>query len=174
MNTLSASAGYATRCLQNALVTHTPALYSTVPCYTAVCRRIHVKWIERAKLMRSTGPKQAPEHFNGRMLSHEAALGPFTTAACWHDLLGFSAKLEEAGWTLEGPSATLLVKRLHNLYVSLTQFGSPHEQLALNGYALKAGQLTYDCRYSTMHGMPVTGGRGFRGLKPFWYNGVPP
>ena len=34
------------------------------------------------------------------------------------------------------------------------------------GYALKAGQLTYDCRYSTMHGMPVTGGRGFRGLKP--------
>ena len=26
------------------------------------------------------------------------------------------------------------------------------------GYALKAGQLTYDCRYSTMHGMPVTGG----------------
>jgi len=41
------------------------------------------------------------------------------------------------------------------------------------GYALKAGQLTYDCRYSTMHGMPVTGGRGFRGLKPLWYNGVP-
>jgi len=34
------------------------------------------------------------------------------------------------------------------------------------GYPLKAGQLTYDCRYSTMHGMPVTGGRGFRGLKP--------
>jgi hypothetical protein len=25
-----------------------------------------------------------------------------------------------------------------------------------------------------MHGMPVTGGRGFRGLKPLWYNGVPP
>jgi len=42
------------------------------------------------------------------------------------------------------------------------------------GYVLKAGQLTYDCRYSTMHGMPVTGGRGFRGLKPLWYNGVPP
>jgi hypothetical protein len=42
------------------------------------------------------------------------------------------------------------------------------------GYALKAGQLTYDCRYSTTHGMPVTGGRGFRGLKPLWYNGVPP
>src|SRR5262249_32642107 len=36
------------------------------------------------------------------------------------------------------------------------------------GYALKAGQLTYDCRYSTMHGMPVTGGRGFRVLKPLW------
>jgi hypothetical protein len=34
--------------------------------------------------------------------------------------------------------------------------------------------LTYDCRYSTMHGMPVTGGCGFRGLKPLWYNGVPP
>jgi TolB-like protein len=42
------------------------------------------------------------------------------------------------------------------------------------GYALKAGQLTYDCRYSIMHGMPVTGGRGFRGLKPLWYNSVPP
>jgi len=26
------------------------------------------------------------------------------------------------------------------------------------GYALKAGQLTYDCHYSTIHGMPVTGG----------------
>jgi hypothetical protein len=46
--------------------------------------------------------------------------------------------------------------------------------MSANGYALKAGQLTYDCRYSTMHGMPVTGGRGFRGLKPLWYNGVPP
>ena len=45
---------------------------------------------------------------------------------------------------------------------------------APTGYALKAGQLTYDCRYSTMHGMPVTGGRGFRGLKPLWHNGVPP
>jgi hypothetical protein len=44
----------------------------------------------------------------------------------------------------------------------------------ITGYALKAGQLTYDCRYSTMHGMPVTGGRGFRGLKLLWYNGVPP
>jgi len=45
---------------------------------------------------------------------------------------------------------------------------------AIVGYTLKAGQLTYDCRYSTMHGMPVTGGHGFRGLKPLWYNGVPP
>ena len=34
-----------------------------------------------------------------------------------------------------------------------------------SGYLLKAGQLEYDCRYSTMHGMPVTGGRGFRSLK---------
>jgi transposase len=42
------------------------------------------------------------------------------------------------------------------------------------GYPLKAGQLTYHCRYSTIHGMPVTGGRGFRGLKPLWYNSVPP
>ena len=41
-------------------------------------------------------------------------------------------------------------------------------------YPLKAGQLEYDRRYSKMHGMPVTGGRGFRGLKPLWYNGVPP
>jgi hypothetical protein len=45
---------------------------------------------------------------------------------------------------------------------------------AFFGHPLKAGQLTYDCRYSIMHGMPVTGGRGFRGLKPLWYNGVPP
>src|SRR6516165_10595624 len=44
----------------------------------------------------------------------------------------------------------------------------------LDGYLLKAGQLEYDCRYSKMHGMPVTGGRGFRSLKPLWYNGVPP
>jgi hypothetical protein len=54
--------------------------------------------------------------------------------------------------------------------------GAGHE-LGLHtdtGYPLKAGQLTYDCRYSTMHGMPVTGGRGFRGLKPLWYNSVPP
>ena len=42
------------------------------------------------------------------------------------------------------------------------------------GYPLKAGQLEYDCRYSKMHGMPVTGGRGFRGVKPLWYNSVPP
>ena len=41
------------------------------------------------------------------------------------------------------------------------------------GYPFKAGQLGYDCRYSKMHGMPVTGSRGFRGLKPLWYNGVP-
>ena len=48
------------------------------------------------------------------------------------------------------------------------------EMLAGDGYPLKAGQLIYDCRYSTMPGMPITGGRGFRGLKPLWYNGVPP
>ena len=46
--------------------------------------------------------------------------------------------------------------------------------ISFSGYPLKAGQLTYDCRYSTMHSMPVTGGRGFRGLKPLWYNSVPP
>ena len=42
------------------------------------------------------------------------------------------------------------------------------------GYLLKVGQWEDDCRYSTMHGMPVTGGRGFRGLKPLWYHSVPP
>jgi hypothetical protein len=42
------------------------------------------------------------------------------------------------------------------------------------GYLLKAGQWEYDCRYSKMHGMPVTGGRGFRSVKPLWYKGVPP
>ena len=55
--------------------------------------------------------------------------------------------------------------------ITLTKNNQRIEHL---GYALKAGQLTYDCRYSTMHGMPVTGGCGFRGLKPLWYNGVPP
>ena len=30
------------------------------------------------------------------------------------------------------------------------------------------------CDAVTMHGMPVTGGRGFRSLKPLWYKGVPP
>src|SRR5712691_8032764 len=44
----------------------------------------------------------------------------------------------------------------------------------LQGYPLQAGQLEYDCRYAKMHGMPVTGGRGLRVLKPLWYNGVPP
>jgi hypothetical protein len=29
------------------------------------------------------------------------------------------------------------------------------------GYPLKVGQLEYDCRYSKMHGMLVTSGRGF-------------
>src|SRR5438128_1219423 len=55
---------------------------------------------------------------------------------------------------------------------------APRRQYAIflsgGGYPLKAGQLEYDCCYSKMHGMPVTGGRGFRGLKPLWYNGVPP
>ena len=49
-----------------------------------------------------------------------------------------------------------------------------YDNKRISGYPLKAGQLTYDCRYSTMRGMPVTGGRGFRGLKPLWYNSVPP
>jgi hypothetical protein len=52
--------------------------------------------------------------------------------------------------------------------------GAPEAGVWAIGYPLKAGQLAYDCRYSTMHGMPVTGGRGFRGLKPLWYNSVPP
>jgi predicted NACHT family NTPase len=43
-----------------------------------------------------------------------------------------------------------------------------------DGYLFKVGQLEYDCRYSKMHGMPVTGGRSFRSLKPLWYKGVPP
>ena len=46
--------------------------------------------------------------------------------------------------------------------------------MTLLGYLLKAGQLEYDCRYSKMHGMPVTGGRGFRSVKLLWYKGVPP
>ena len=63
-----------------------------------------------------------------------------------------------------------------DMWHAWSQYLHCHDQSAFAqaGYALKAGQLTYDCRYSTMHGMPVTGGRGFRGLKPLWYNGVPP
>src|SRR4029453_1304446 len=41
------------------------------------------------------------------------------------------------------------------------------------GYPLKAGQLTYDCRYSTMHGMPVTGGCGFWRPKPLLFTSAP-
>jgi hypothetical protein len=62
-----------------------------------------------------------------------------------------------------GGRAMLSIKKEHSVILT-----------AHRGYPLKAGQLTYDCRYSTMHGMPVTGGRGFRGLKPLWYNSVPP
>jgi hypothetical protein len=62
-----------------------------------------------------------------------------------------------------------------NWYFTLENINNANDAIGLFiGYPLKAGQLTYDCRYSTMHGMPVTGGRGFRGLKPLWYNSVPP
>jgi len=37
------------------------------------------------------------------------------------------------------------------------------------GYPFNAGQLEYDYRYSKTPGMPVTGGRGFRSLKPLWH-----
>jgi hypothetical protein len=40
------------------------------------------------------------------------------------------------------------------------------EPTGIPGYLLKAGQLEYDCRYSKMHGMRITDGRGFRSLKP--------
>ena len=54
------------------------------------------------------------------------------------------------------------------------RFEAATRQIEDDGYPFKAGQLESDCRCSKMHGMPVTGGRGFRGLKPLWYNGVPP
>jgi hypothetical protein len=73
------------------------------------------------------------------------------------------AECLEGEGELRFKSAVALLK-CSGLYGSLTE----------PGYPLKAGQLTYDCRYSTMHGMPVTGGLGFRGLKPLWYNSVPP
>jgi hypothetical protein len=61
-----------------------------------------------------------------------------------------------------------VIDRLQDTVNELTQANTRLLQLHndVEGYPLKAGQLTYDCRYSTMHGMPVTGGRGFRGLKP--------
>jgi hypothetical protein len=40
---------------------------------------------------------------------------------------------------------------------------------SFSGYPFNAGQLEYDYRYSKTPGMPVTGGRGFRSLKPLWH-----
>ena len=92
--------------------------------------------------------------------------------------LGFDGPTGFADGRQHGPSPvlrTVLMERTHQQTVRCADeihvAGLP---LAAAGYPLKAGQLTYDCRYSTMHGMPVTGGRGFRGLKPLWYNSVPP
>src|SRR5712691_7427119 len=62
----------------------------------------------------------------------------------------------------------------HGMDLCLGCRETPFRHYPTDGYPLKAGQLTYDCSYSTMHGMPVTDGRGFRGLKLLWYNGVPP
>jgi len=70
--------------------------------------------------------------------------------------------------------ALLSVSGLPRETVFATLCRSTTENSTETGYLLKAGQLEYDCRYSTMHGMPVTGGRGLRGLNPLWYNGVPP
>ena len=67
-------------------------------------------------------------------------------------------------------------RQRRGLYNSLEDslLGSIQVDSVLPGYLLKAGQLEYDCRYSKMHDMPVTGGRGFRSVKLLWYKGVPP
>jgi hypothetical protein len=101
----------------------------------------------------------SPERFKGRIdkqTVHELALNPDN----------FTGRSDEL----------ILSTLVHEMaHVWQQTYGEPPRRGYHNrGYALKAGQLTYDCRYSTMHGMPVTGGRGFRGLKPLWYNGVPP
>ena len=44
----------------------------------------------------------------------------------------------------------------------------------LGGIRLRWDSWNMTAVTSKMHGMPVTGGRGFRALKPLWYNGVPP
>jgi hypothetical protein len=44
----------------------------------------------------------------------------------------------------------------------------------LTGICLRWDSWNMTAVTSKMHGMPVTGGRGFRALKPLWYNGVPP
>jgi hypothetical protein len=59
-------------------------------------------------------------------------------------------------------------------YLRFTLADQVTSVLAPAGYPFNAGQLEYDYRYSKMPGMPVTGGRGFRSLKPLWYTGVPP
>jgi hypothetical protein len=123
-----------------------------------------------------TAPDEALPYLGGRALGQPPAAPDPRLLPC--------GSFQSQEWPHPGDA------QFHSLYVNCPAadcWGNPEEFQAdlvrspfiqvvdrYVGYALKAGQLTYDCRYSTMHGMPVTGGRGFRGLKPLWYNGVPP
>jgi hypothetical protein len=70
--------------------------------------------------------------------------------------------------TLAHRRASHVAARIYLVFYDLSS------RVSKKGDLLKAGQSEYDCRYSKMHGMPVTGGRGFGSLKPLWYKGVPP
>jgi hypothetical protein len=54
--------------------------------------------------------------------------GPFKTIACWSDLLGFGAQLAGFDWNLNKDETNLLVKRLVNFSLSVTERSSHNEQ----------------------------------------------
>ena len=104
--------------------------------------------------MRSTGPEQSPEQFpwSGWQSPDDACIGPFETAACWYDLLGFSAALDASQWRLDGPQVAMLVKRLHNLCNQLATYGASHEQLVVNdGVISTFSPDIYEAEYGSRH-----------------------
>jgi len=104
--------------------------------------------------MRSTGPEQSPDKFpwGGWHAPDESCFGPFETSACWFDLLGFSAALDESHWHLNGPQIATLVKRLNNLCYQLTASGASHEELVVNdGVISTFSPDIYETEYGSRH-----------------------
>jgi len=65
---------------------------------------------------------------------HSTRAGPYRTASCWSDLLGFGASLDELGWDLDDPRAEAIVRRLLALrgHVSALHYGFDEETLFVN------------------------------------------